>query len=190
MHTILLSYERKSLLSIGFPYLLPGKYLSLFHLAINIHPTLLPRYRGPTTGAYILMNNERESGSTVHHMTVHMDRGDIIAQSRVALTPFDTISSLQRKVYQSEPELLIQALTSLEAGIPSRPQDENLATVFPQKRRPADSVIDPSLPLIELFDQIRACDPVDFPAYFVYNGEKVCIKLWRPHKSDDEADLI
>lgn len=184
------AHEGKALLSIGFPYLVPGESLSLFHPAINIHPTLLPRYRGPTTGAYILMHNESESGSTVHHMTEKMDRGDIIAQNRVVLTPFDTIRSLQRKVYQSEPELIIEAFGLLEADAPARPQDENVATEFAKKRTPSDSEIDPARPLVELFDEIRACDPDEFPAYFIWHGEKVCIKLWRPHKQKDDVDLI
>lgn len=190
MHAALRSYEGRSLLSIGFPYLVSRISLSLFHPAINMHPTLLPYYRGPTTGAYILMHNENESGSTVHYMTEKMDRGDIIAQSRVALTPFDTIRSLQRKVYQSEQELIVEALTKLEAGVPARPQDENISTEFKKKRTPSDSEINPARPLIELFDKIRACDPDEFPAYFTWHGEKVCIKLWRPYKPKDEDDLI
>ena len=184
------SYEDKALLSIGFPYLVPSTSLSRFHPAINLHPSLLPRYRGPTTGAYILMHNENESGSTVHYMTDKMDRGDIIAQSRVALTPFDTIRSLQRKVYESEPELILDALNLLKSGGFARPQDEKLASEFPKKRTPTDSEINPSKPLVEIFDQIRACDPDEFPAYFMHHGEKVCVKLWRPNKPNDEDDLI
>ncbi len=179
-----------ALLSIGFPYLIPETQLALFQPALNVHPTLLPRYRGPTTAAYILLNGERESGSTVHHMTAEMDRGDIVAQSRIPLTAFDTIRSLQRKVYASEPQLVVDALASIVAGVKPQPQDESIATEFPKKRTPANSEIDPSRPLSELFDQIRACDQDDFPAFFMHEGQKVCIRLWRPEKSSDESDEI
>lgn len=186
---ILKPFSGKALLSIGFPYLIPGELLELFIPALNVHPTLLPRYRGPTTAAYVLLNNERESGSTIHYMTEHMDRGDIVSQSRVALNAFDTIRSLQRKVYASEAQLVIDALAALERGFSAKPQDETQASEFPKKRTPNDSEIDPTRPLTELFNQIRACDPEEFPAFFYHNGEKVCVRLWRPEKSvgaDDE----
>jgi methionyl-tRNA formyltransferase len=180
----------KSILSIGFPYLIPVELLALFKPALNLHPTLLPRYRGPTTAAFILLNNETESGSTVHHMTAEMDRGDIVVQSRMPLTAFDTIRSMQRKVYASEAQLVMDALAALENDAPAQPQDESQASEFPKKRTSADSEIDPSLPLTALFNQIRACDPNDFPAFFYHNGEKVCIRLWRPGKDAGAEDEI
>lgn len=178
------------LLSLGFPYIVPKELFERHPLALNVHPTLLPRYRGPTTGAYILMNNEQESGSTVHYMTELMDRGDIVAQSRVALTPFETLRSLQRKVYSREPDLVMEALAALENGAEVQLQDENLASEFPKKRTPADSEIDPTRPLNELFNQIRACDPDEFPAFFMMHGQKVCVRLWRPEKTQEEFDEI
>jgi len=187
---ILQSFKGMGLFSIGFPYLVPDRTLSLFEVALNIHPTLLPRYRGPASGAYILMNGEKESGSTVHFMTAKMDQGDIVAQSRISLSPFETTRSLQRKVYATEPQLIIDAFLALETEAKNKQQDESEASVYPLKRKPADSEIDPSLSLIELFDEIRACDPDDYPAYFYIHREKVCIKLWRPHKPKDEDDLI
>ena len=183
-------WEGNALLSIGFPYLIPEKLLVLFQPALNVHPTLLPRYRGPTTAAYILINDERESGSTVHYMTAEMDRGDIVVQSQEQLTAFDTIRSLQRKVYSSEPQLVIDALMALESGAQALPQNESKATEFPKKRTPDDSMIDPSKPLTALFNQIRACDPDEFPAYFYHQGEKVCIRIWRPEKPLGANDEI
>jgi methionyl-tRNA formyltransferase len=183
-------WEGNALFSIGFPYLIPEKLLVLFQPALNVHPTLLPRYRGPTTAAYILINDERESGSTVHYMTANMDRGDIVAQSRIQLTAFETIRSLQRKVYASEPQLVIEALMALESGAQALPQNESMATEFPKKRTPDDSAIDPSKSLTALFNQIRACDPDEFPAYFYHQGEKVCIRIWRPEKPLDANDEI
>jgi methionyl-tRNA formyltransferase len=187
---ILNPFSGNALLSIGFPYLIPFDLLRIFQPALNLHPTQLPRYRGPTTGAYILIKNEQESGSTVHYMTELMDRGDILAQNRVALTPFETLRSLQRKVYSREPDLLMEALDVLKNGTLAQLQDENLASEFPKKRTPTDSEIDPSRPLIELFNQIRACDPDEFPAFFIMHGQKVCVRLWRPEKTQDEFDEV
>ena len=190
MSSVFRSFRGCALLSIGFPYLIPRDLLKLFQPALNVHPTLLPRYRGPTSGAYILLNNEQESGSTVHHMTAEMDRGDIVLQSYVSINPFDTIRSLQRKVYSQEPELVLNAMIALENGARALPQDESQASEFPRARVPEDSKIDPSRPLTDIVNLIRACDPDEFPAFFEYHGQKVGIKLWRLKKPLDESDMI
>jgi methionyl-tRNA formyltransferase len=179
-----------ALLSIGFPYLITAELLALFKPALNMHPTLLPRYRGPTTAAYILLNDECESGSTIHHMTPEMDRGDIVSQTRVSLTSFDSIRSLKRKVYNTEPQLVLDAIEALKNGAPVQPQSESESSEFPKKRTPADSEIDPSIPLTDLFNHIRASDPDDFPAFFYHKGEKVCIYMWRPEKDAEAEDEI
>lgn len=189
--TVLPRFAGRTLLSVGFPYLIPGALLADFPIRLNVHPTRLPRYRGPTTAAHILLNNESASGSTVHVLTEGTDDGPIIAQSHVPLTRFDTLRSLQRKVYASEPALVAEALARLEAGEAPRPQDESAATSYPRKRRPEDSQIDPARPLVELIDAIRACDPEDFPAFFHLEGQKVCVRLWRPERpADDGADML
>lgn len=190
MSSTFASFKGSALLSIGFPYLLPLDLLRLFQPALNVHPTLLPRYRGPTSGAYILLNNEIESGSTVHHMTAEMDRGDIILQSHVNINPFDTIRSLQRKVYAKEPELIISSIIALENGAQTFPQDESQASEFPKVRVPEDNKIDPSRPFTDIINLIRASDPDEFPAFFEYHGQKVGIKLWRLEKPLDETDMI
>jgi methionyl-tRNA formyltransferase len=186
---VMREFRGEGLLSVGFPLVIPAELLQCFRPAINIHPTLLPRYRGPTTAAHILINNERESGSTVHLMEALPDRGDILAQSRVALSPFDTVRSMQRKVYATEPDLVINALNALRQGAEPRAQNERLASEYPRRRTPEDSEVDPSRSLSSLFNHIRASDQDEFPAFFYYMGEKVCIKFWRPEKppgADDE----
>jgi methionyl-tRNA formyltransferase len=182
--------EKAVLLSVGFPYIIPKALFSRHPLALNMHPTLLPKYRGPTTGAYILINNEQYTGSTVHLLDEVFDKGAVVTQSKVALSPFDTLRSMQRQVYQSEPALLLEAIDMLDSGFKPIQQDESNASTFPTIRKPEDSIIDPTRPLIELVNDIRACDPEQFPAFFMYHGEKVFVKLWRKQKKENEADTI
>jgi methionyl-tRNA formyltransferase len=179
-----------NLLCLGFPYLVPQSVYSPFRVAINVHPTLLPKYRGPTSGAYILLNDEAYSGATVHYLVEEADKGEIIAQSRVSISPFDTLRSLQRKVYETEPDLVINALRLIDAGAAPIPQNEAEASSYPRRRKPEDSLLDSSLPLRDLINAIRASDESAFPAHFYHHGEKVCLKLWRPDKPDGEEDLI
>lgn len=166
-------YAGSVLLSIGFPYILRETILAQFKLCLNVHPTLLPRYRGPFSGAYILMNNETEAGSTVHLMEAGVDAGPIILQHKVRLSRFDTVRSMQRKVYDIEPRLVADAMALLrKRGFRPRPQDEKKASVYPGKRIPKDSVIDPAKSLIDLFNAIRACDPEKFSAFFFHRRSK------------------
>lgn len=190
LNIALQQYELNPIISIGFPYIVPENIVIRHPIAINVHPTLLPKYRGPTTGAYILINNEPFSGSTVHLMDDEVDRGAIIHQSKVKLSPFDTLRSMQRKVYASEPSLVVSAINKLESGFLPVDQDESCATVYPRLRKPEDSEIDASKPLDELVNEIRACDSEDFPAYFFYKNEKLCVKLWRPNKDPAESDML
>jgi methionyl-tRNA formyltransferase len=183
-------FEGCALLSVGFPYLLSGEIIKRYSTRLNMHPTLLPQYRGPTTGPYILINNEKESGSTVHLLEEKMDSGDIVAQSRVSISKFDTVRSLQRKVYETEPCLIKKALINLDSGADLIKQVEEKQSTYPKKRQPKDSEIDSSVALLDLFDQIRACDPDNYPAFFMLNGEKVCIRLYRQEKDATQIDMI
>lgn len=178
--------------SIGFPILIEKEILSLDCLFINVHPTLLPKYRGAHSGWFILANNEKESGVTIHYLTEGMDEGDVIAQQKFVLTPFDTPTSMYKKSRELEAKMLVEVLSDFSHGIELKriKQNESEATSYTMLRTPEDSRIDPSKPLEELFHTIRACDPDKYPAFFEFEGQKVCIKLWRPEKSLDEEDLL
>ena len=70
------------------------------------------------------------------------------------------------------------------------PQNEADATEYTYVRTPKDSEIDWNKSLKELYNEIRACDPEDFPAFFYVEGQKVYIKLWRQNKLSEEEDMI
>jgi methionyl-tRNA formyltransferase len=182
--------EESGLICIGFPFKIPDFILGKYKVALNLHPTLLPKYRGPTSGAYILINNEEVTGSTVHFLTDDFDSGPIISQSKVLVSPFDTIRSMQRKVYETEPELLLNAISKIKNNELPLEQNHELASNFFIRRTPKDSEIDPNLPLTNLVNQIRANDPEHYPSFFYYLGEKMFIKVWREKKDPTEFDLL
>lgn len=184
------SLSAYALISLGFPYIIARENFEKHPLALNVHPTLLPKYRGPSSGAYILINGEEKSGSTVHLMTEKVDKGAIVLQREVPISPFDTIISMQQKVYRIEPQLVIDAIEKVNQCATFVEQNENDASFYPKLRKPEDSQIDPLRPLLYLINEIRACDPKNFPAFFFYHGQKVGIKLWRIEKTEDEYDEI
>lgn len=184
------SADPSGLLSVGWPFLVSPETIAKFNWAINVHPTLLPRYAGPSSGAHVIINGETETGSTVHYMTSRVDSGPIVAQSKVSIGSFDTTRSLQKKVYRTEPELVVRSIFLVESGFPGVPFERDDSTFYPNLRTPRDSQINPKESIEDLFDFIRSCDPDHFPAHFYHHGEKVCIRLWRPEKLELDEDLL
>jgi len=185
----ILNRERPDVvISIGWQHLFSDEILNGPWLLLNSHPTVLPAYRGPNPWANMIENDERAAGVTVHKIDSGMDSGPILHQEIVPLTKFDTYLSLRKKILELEPGVIEHALTKLRNGNASFvTQDATRASTYP-RRKPGDSEIDPSLPLIDLFDRIRACDPDRFPAYFFVEGQKVCIRMWRPDRPEGEPE--
>jgi methionyl-tRNA formyltransferase len=172
--------------TIGWPYILEDAVVDGPWRLLNVHPTLLPKYRGLNPWYDIIANGEDESGVTVHQIDYGVDSGPILRQEKFALTVFDTYRSLRAKVLELEPEVVVGAIREVLDDSPEYiPQDEDEATVYRDRRTPADSEIDPGRSLTELYDAIRAADPERFPAFFFHEGQKVCVKLWRPNPPED-----
>ncbi len=178
-------------LSLGFPYLFPQSFINQARFIVNVHGTLLPKYRGACTLNWIIENDEQESGVTVHFVDSGCDTGNIILQRSFPLSIFDTGKSLYRKTLEFEPEVVCEALKILYTNnnIPLISQKNLECKQYPN-RKPFHSELDISKPLMNLYNQIRASDPEKYPAYFFINGEKVCIKIWRETKSSSEEDMV
>ena len=102
---------------------------------INFHPSLLPKYRGPTPLGHILLHGERISGVTWHKVTEKPDQGGILAQAQFDVHPHETVKTLERKAVSTAIELLEPMLQRIarEGVMPQpQPQDEALATYFPK----------------------------------------------------------
>jgi methionyl-tRNA formyltransferase len=177
--------------SAGFNYLFPGFFLEAVRACINVHGSLLPRYKGARTLAWAIEEGETKSGITVHRVDAGMDTGDILLQRAFELSPFETTRSLARKTSELEPQVVVEALELFEMQEfnCAKPQEQLQLQEWPN-RLPHHSELDPSLPLTQLVNKIRAADEVHYPAYFFHHGEKVCVKIWRPEKPDDESDLV
>jgi methionyl-tRNA formyltransferase len=191
LKNILSELDFDILVSCGFSIILPKEIIEISKYAINVHPTLLPKYRGYRSGPYILINGEQETGVTIHFINEEMDKGDIIAQRSYKISRFDTLKSLNRKNSVIESELLFDVINQLsQNNFVQIAQEENEACTYSHMRKPEDSLINANERLIDLYNQIRVCDPIDYPAYFYIDNEKVGIKLWRLEKPEDEFDMI
>ena len=83
--------------------ILPAYFIKLFKgKIINIHPSLLPKYKGLNTHKRVIMNKEKFTGCTIHYVNRILDSGRIIFQSKVKITKKDTIKSIEKKVLKIE----------------------------------------------------------------------------------------
>lgn len=125
------AYEPDVLLCLGFPWVIPADALAAARLgAVNGHPSLLPRYRGPIPVAWAIRHGETEIGFTFHRMDADLDTGPILAQAPVALEDEHSFEELEPKFVGVVTELLPVALARVEAGDSGDLQDEARASYF------------------------------------------------------------
>jgi methionyl-tRNA formyltransferase len=134
--------------------------------ALNLHGSLLPRYRGRSPVNWVLVNGESETGVTLHEMDLRPDHGAIVAQHRVPISRDDTAQSLTRKLALAGRAALREVLPALlEDRAPRRPQMHSASSYF-GGRRPSDGEIDWREPAERVRNLVRAVtDP--WPGAFV-----------------------
>jgi len=143
---------------------------------VNVHASLLPKYRGGAPIHQAIIDGEKETGITIQYMEVAMDTGDIISQSRIPIDPLDDVGTMFDKLGILGSELLVETLPSIKAGTSKRiPQNHDEATYAYNIKR-EDELIDWSKKAYEIHDQIRGLNP--WPtAYTTING--VNIKVFK-----------
>lgn len=177
------------LLSARFPLRIPRLVFGRYLRALNVHPTLLPKYRGRYLEP-ILIASDNESGVTLHLIDDEYDTGAIVHQVRFPVGCFDTVNSLFRKASAVESSLVLEGLALLlDPTFEPRPQNEAEASSF-EKRIPDDSFVPCTASLLEALNIVRASNSNTHPAFTLINGEKVIIEMRRPNKPQDETDCI
>lgn len=142
----------------------------------NLHGSLLPAYRGRCPVNWVLVNGERQTGVTLHQMTVKADAGDIVQQREVPISDDDTALSLYGKMTDVTRELLSQALPRLKAGTAVlTPQDPAAVSSF-GGRKPEDGEIDWHLPATGVRNLVRAVTR-PYPGAFSYIAGRKCL-IW------------
>ena len=139
--------------------------------ALNMHGSLLPRYRGRVPVNWAVINGETETGATLHYMTAKPDAGDIVMQQAVPITPDETAADVFEQVTAAAAQVLDRALPALVKGnAPRTPQDLALGSYF-GGRKPADGRIDWRLPAVRIHNLVRGVAP-PYPGAFTSIGGK------------------
>jgi methionyl-tRNA formyltransferase len=142
---------------IGWSQIVRGAALRTARLGmIGAHASLLPRNRGRAPINWALINGLSETGNSLIWLAEHVDEGDLIAQTRFAITPYDTCATLYDKVAVSNREMILSILPQLAGGErPGVPQPPCAEPLLPG-RKPEDGVIDWSKPSQEVYNFVRA----------------------------------
>jgi methionyl-tRNA formyltransferase len=168
-------------LSVMYRDLLGARVLAAARLAaLNLHPSLLPAYRGRAPINWVLVNGERETGVTLHHMVASADAGDIVAQRAIPIAPRETALTLYHKVEEAGLAVLAEALPAVAAGTaPRLVQDASRASRF-GRRRPEDGRIDWSWPAERIDCLVRAVAPPWPGAFFDAASGRVFVFAGEP----------
>jgi len=130
-------------LSVDYRYLLPAQVYNIPGVtAINLHPGLLPKYRGRAPVNWAILNGETELGLTAHCIAAGPDCGDIVAQERFSLAVDEDAGDALAKLYPLYERMVRRVVGFVQSGhVPRRPQNHAEATQYP-RRQPEDGAID------------------------------------------------
>jgi methionyl-tRNA formyltransferase len=151
---------------------------------INVHASLLPRWRGAAPIQAALLHGDQSSGATIMQMDAGIDTGGMLAQREVPILPEDNSESLAPRLAQAGAELLIETLPAYIAGqIQPVAQDESLSTYAPMLKK-EEGELDFSQPAAALVNRVRAFNP--WPgAFFNWQGQP--LKVHQAHSLDGPA---
>jgi methionyl-tRNA formyltransferase len=174
------------LYSFFYRNLLPNELLKIAPLgSFNLHPSLLPKYRGRSPLNWMIINGEREAGVTLHHMVARADAGDIIAQRAVEIAPDDTALALYRKLIPLGASLIREYHPLIVAGrTPRRVQDLTAGSYF-GRRRPQDGRIDWNWPARRVFNLVRGVTH-PYPGAFCFVGGRK-LMVWEARVAHDDG---
>lgn len=156
---------------VAFGHIIPKNILAIPKIAtINIHASLLPKYRGPAPIQWAIINQEKKTGVTTMLMDEGLDTGDILLSSELEIAPDDTSGTLHDRLADLGADLLIQTLNAFETGdINPISQDHTQATYAPMLKK-NDGRMNWKLPAESLEALIRGMTP--WPGAFTFHDKK------------------
>jgi methionyl-tRNA formyltransferase len=167
---------------VAFGQILPQSLLDIPPKGcINVHASLLPKYRGASPIQRSLLHGEKETGVAIQKMVKQLDAGDVIATAKVKILPNMTYGELEAELCELSKPLLLLVLQFFEKGIPpAAPQNHSLATYAP-KITAEEAEIRWEKSAEEIHNQIRAFSPRPgaWCWCFTANGEKKRVKILR-----------
>lgn len=183
---VLEKYAPDFIVVAAYGQFLPEKILNLPRYAcVNVHASLLPRYRGAAPIQYAIVKGEKESGVTIMHMEKGMDTGAMYSKVVVPITEEMSFEELHDELAEKGAALLLETLPKIAEGLEPEVQNEEEATYATLLTKEM-AEIDWSKSAQEVHDLIRGFDPV--PGAFTYLPDGRLLKIWETRVLDEAAD--
>ena len=164
------------LFSFYYRHMIPAKLLACAKIAaLNMHGSLLPKYRGRAPVNWAILHGETETGATLHIMEVKPDAGDIIGQSAVSIEPNETATEVFGKVSQAAVTVMSQVLPELVQGQMFRKPNLLAQGSYFGGRKPADGEIQWQQTAKQVHDLVRAVAPPYPGAFTDWQGERMTV---------------
>jgi methionyl-tRNA formyltransferase len=177
------SFAADVLIVVAYGRILPEVFLNAFPRgAVNVHFSLLPKYRGAAPVNWAIVNGEKVTGVTTMKMDVGLDTGDILLQRETEIGPSETAIELMERLSSVGAELLSETLRKFETIVPRRQNDIDAS--FAPIMKKEDGLISWMLGADEIARRVRGFQP--FPTTFTYFEDKK-LTLWRAEKTDTES---
>jgi len=159
----------------AFGQILPKAVLDVpVHGSINVHGSLLPRYRGAAPIAWAIIRGETETGITTFQMDPGMDTGDMLLTEATSIDPEETAGEVSARLAEIGAQLLLRTLEGIDT-LPRIPQDHAHATLAPRLRK-EDGWLRPAEPARDLVNRVRGCNPWPGAALVTPAGR---LLIWR-----------
>ncbi|GIU34956.1 methionyl-tRNA formyltransferase [Shewanella schlegeliana] len=170
---------------VAYGLILPKVVLDTPRLGcINVHGSILPRWRGAAPIQRALWAGDSETGVTIMQMDIGLDTGDMLLKTQLKIEDSDTSATLYEKLAEQGPTALVEALAGIaEDRLPAEKQDESLAN-YAEKLSKEEARLDWSKSATALWREIRAFNP--WPVSH-YDHEGNTIKVWQSHVSDETS---
>ena len=191
------SQELEDLLALGadgivtaaFGQFLPSRLLEAMKFSVNVHASLLPKYRGGAPIHYAIMNGDKEAGVTIIEMVKEMDAGDMISSRAIPILEEDNVGTMFDKLALVGRDLLLETLPAYLAGeLKPQPQDPQQVTFSPNIK-PEEERLDWTRTNRELFNQVRGMYPWPV-AHTLWKGERFKIYQAKPYEGQGQPGTI
>ncbi|WP_078576208.1 methionyl-tRNA formyltransferase [Salipaludibacillus agaradhaerens] len=174
------------IITAAFGQILPKELLDIPPKGcVNVHASLLPKYRGGAPIHQAIIDGEKETGVTIMYMVEKLDAGDMIVSRAIPIEETDTTGTMHDKLSLLGADLLRKTLPQLERdSITATPQEAEMATFAPNIKKEQE-VINWNKPARSVFNQVRGLNPWPV-AYTIAGGKR--LKIWETRVSADETD--
>ena len=149
---------------------IPGLY------SLNVHASLLPKYRGASPINWAIANGEKETGVTVMRMNERMDEGDVLSKKEVSIAPDEDAVSLSRKLSRAGASLLLESMESIKSNAARFIRQDDSKASYAPKLKKEDGVIDWNWDAEKICNRVRAFVP--WPGCYTSLSKKI-LKIWK-----------